>query len=249
MPREMRILYFFGRMPTARGTILEIGSYQGRSTIVLAKAAVAAGESFIHACDPLNSPAETDPDLQGASSIEPVFRASLAAQGVSEHVILHKQLSFELARTWDQPLRLLWHDGDHTYAGAKRDFREFIRHLQPGGIIAMHDVLHQFEGNLRVFIEDMLLSDDFGPVGCCGSVGWGQRVATIAEAIPYRKLKLRLFRKMINLVPGLAFGQKLRGLKKGRWTLAYNSVPHDEPRYDQLAVTLAKHASLGSAGR
>ena len=41
----------------------------------------------------------------------------------------------------------------------------FKPYLVDGAIVAMHDVLGTFEGALRVFVEEVLDSDDFGPAG------------------------------------------------------------------------------------
>jgi len=45
----------------------------------------------------------------------------------------------------------------------------FRPHLASGAIVALHDVLHTFEGPVRVFAEALLDSDEFGPAGLCGS--------------------------------------------------------------------------------
>jgi hypothetical protein len=50
----------------------------------------------------------------------------------------------------------------------------FRRYLVDGALVAMHDVLGTFEGTLRVFVEEVLSSDDFGPAGFSGSIGWAQ---------------------------------------------------------------------------
>ena len=52
---------------------------------------------------------------------------------------------------------MLWIDGDHTYHGTKVDFDLFSKFLSNGAIIAFHDVLGNFEGPIRVFMEDVLL--------------------------------------------------------------------------------------------
>src|SRR2546425_10633196 len=67
-----------------------------------------------------------------------------------------------------------WIDGDHVYEAVKQDLALFRPYLAPGAIVAMHDVLGTWPGPLRVFVEDVLGSDDFGPAGCFKSIGWGQ---------------------------------------------------------------------------
>src|SRR5690348_7472445 len=165
--REIRCLALLAAIPSAKGVVLEIGSFKGCSTIVLAKSAMLAGESTIVAVDPLTSPAKTDPSLHGKASGWSEFQLNLKNAGVEHAVEFHRQRSSELAGLWDRnrKIRLLWIDGDHTYAGAKTDLDSFRPFLANGAIVAMHDVLHSHEGPARVFAEDILLSPHFGPFG------------------------------------------------------------------------------------
>lgn len=41
--------------------------------------------------------------------------------------------------TWDQPIDILFIDGDHFYAGAKADYVKFEPFVKQGGFILMHD--------------------------------------------------------------------------------------------------------------
>jgi predicted O-methyltransferase YrrM len=45
------------------------------------------------------------------------------------------------AAVGDEPLDVLFIDGDHSYAGVSRDFQDYGPLVRPGGIIAMHDVV------------------------------------------------------------------------------------------------------------
>jgi hypothetical protein len=102
------------------------------------------------------------------------FLASLRAAGVEHKVEFHRAFSRDVARTWNRPIRLLWIDGDHSYKGCKEDFDLFAPYLSDGGIIAFHDTLNAFDGPIRVFVEEILRSDRFGPCGFVHSVAWGQ---------------------------------------------------------------------------
>lgn len=62
-PDEVLCLATLAAVPTVEGEILEIGSFQRKSTIVLAKASLLANQVRIVAVDPLTSPCSTDPDL------------------------------------------------------------------------------------------------------------------------------------------------------------------------------------------
>ena len=99
--REIRCLTLLAAVPSTKGTILEIGSFKGRSTIVLAKSAALAGETKIVAVDPLTSPSKTCPDLCGQTSGWCDFQANLKNAGVTAAVEFHQEFSQDLAAKWD----------------------------------------------------------------------------------------------------------------------------------------------------
>ncbi len=224
-PNEMRFLALLGSTPTANGDVLEIGSFKGKSTIILAKSAALAGVDMIHAVDPLTSPSETDPDLPAGESALADFSSNIEAHGVADRITLHQMLSSELAPSWDKTLRLLWIDGDHTYAGTRVDLESFAPHLADRSIVALHDVLHEFEGGIRVFMENVLLSPNFGACGFCGSIAWAQYLANGKPSDEQIRHKLWLYKRLSKLVPFIAFGRGLSGLRKKQYKLYRSRIP------------------------
>jgi predicted O-methyltransferase YrrM len=225
-PNEMKFLALMAAYPTARGEVLEIGSFKGKSTVILAKSAALAGDARINAVDPLTAPSETDPDLQGAESSLKDFQRNIETHGVAEKINFHQTFSYELAKTWDQPLRLLWIDGDHTYQGTKLDFEGFADNLADGAIVAIHDVLHEFDGGIRVFMENILLSPNFGACGFCGSIAWSQFHKNENKALQFRREKLALYDKLSRLIPFVVFHEPLKGLEKKKYKYYRSRVPH-----------------------
>ena len=237
--KEIRFLALLAACPTTKGEILEIGSFKGKSTIILTKAAAFSGNPKIVAVDPMTAPSVTDPDLKDAASSLTEFQANLRRHKIAPHVEFHCSFSSELANTWSRPLRLLWIDGDHTYKGTKQDFDLFAPHLADGAIVAMHDVLHEFEGGVRVFMEDVLLSPHFSPVGFCGSIGWAQFHADVRIGWKYRDQKLRLYRCLGRLIPYVVFKNELKGWEKKMYKLRRVLVPHgavDPARWLQAVI-------------
>lgn len=227
--KEIRFLALLAAVPRADGAILEIGSFKGRSTCVLARSAALIGDETVYAVDPMTAPSETDPDLRGAKDTLADFRRNIEAAGVADRVELHQTFSYELAKTWDRPLRLLWIDGDHTYLGTRLDLEGFSPHLNDGAIVAMHDVLHEFDGGVRVMMEHILLSPNFGACGFVGSIGWGQYLKDTGEAAQYRDQKLRLYKKLSRMIPFLTMRKEpLSGFEKKRYKVARALVPHGE---------------------
>jgi len=210
---ELRLLYLAAALPTARGEVVEIGSFRGRSTVALAKGAVWAGQEKVVACDPFTALSPTDPVAIG-SDYHGSFQATLERFGLSDHVEVHREFSADLAKGWTRPIRLLWIDGDHRYETVKADIEGFLPHLVPGAVIAVHDVASgHFWGPLACFMDDIVLSDRFGACGMCFRIGWAQYVGEggLAE---HRRAKRRAYRLLAAVRLAMAFGTKPRGLTR-----------------------------------
>lgn len=226
--KEIKLLALLAACPTAKGEILEIGSFKGKSTIILAKSASLTAETNIVAVDPLTSPSITDPDLQGEESCLKDFQTNLRNSGVEKHVEFHRKRSWELAKVWNRDIRLLWVDGDHTYSGTKSDFDMFSRFLSNGAIVAIHDVLNNYEGTIRVFLEYVLLSKHFGPVGMCGSTGWSQYFKDPNTGRKFKHQKNELYLKLRRLLPYCVFGKDIKGFAKIKHKVLRWKVPHGD---------------------
>jgi len=227
--QEIVFLAMTALYPTTEGVVLEIGSFKGRSTVVLAKSIreISPREKIV-AVDPLTSPSYTDPDLKGAKSSYDDFVANLKNAGVENNVEFHQMFSSELARIWDRKIRLLWIDGDHTYMGARNDLELFLPHLSNGAIVAFHDLLRLFEGPNRVFAENILLSEHFGAFGFCRSIGWAQYFEDPKMNQDFRKDKLKYYRKLSRLIPYSALKSPLllSRMEKLKFKLFRAMIPH-----------------------
>jgi hypothetical protein len=220
--KEMEFLALLGACPTAEGEVLEIGSFKGKSTVILARAAALVGDWGIVAVDPLcPSGSFTMVDCPW----EDEFCANLDRCGVAGLVEFHKAFSTELAKTWDRPLRLLWVDGDHSYEGAKTDLDIFSPHLSPGAIVAFHDMLKPLPGPLLAFANDVLSSRLFGAAGVCGSIGWAQYSGDPAAARRHSRARHRLRHRLRRLARYAEHGRG-GGVWKTMWNLNRYAVPH-----------------------
>ncbi len=235
--RDVKFLALLAACPTAQGEILEIGSFKGKSTIILSKSAGLAGGGKVIAVDPL-----IDGALPGGDLSLKQLRSNLERHGVADRVEFHQEYSAEFSRTWHGPLRLLWIDGDHSYAGAKSDFTLFSPFLADGAIIALHDVLHGRDGPIRVFAEDILLSPHFGAAGLCGSIGWSQFIKNAQVSANARALKLSLYTRLSRLLPYVVFDRQPRGAAKIAYKVLRWRVPHgDVDPSDWLRQVLPAH--------
>jgi len=155
---------------------------------------------------------------------------------VDPHTSPERVYSHELAREWKDSIRFLWIDGDHTYEGAKADLDMFKPYLVDGAIVAMHDVLGTFEGALRVFVEEVLDSDDFGPAGFSGSIGWAQYRPRDGRAARFRRRRRLLAVPARRLIPIARRADRgLHGWNKFLYKLWRPLAPHGDVSVAQMA--------------
>jgi predicted O-methyltransferase YrrM len=236
---EARFLGVVAACAPAQGAIVEIGSFKGKSTVMLATIAAHYGLGPVVSIDPHTSPSITDAKLEGQSSTLVDFKATLRSAGIEKQVEIHCAFSRDVAKSWERRIRVLWIDGDHTYAGTKEDFDLFFPHLAEGAIVVLHDTLHAFEGPIRVFVEDILRSSEFGPAGFVNSIGWSQYRPR--EVQSFRQQRERLARQAARLIPFVGQGRRVEGLTKLHYKLRRAFVPH-------AGLTPAEWAALVSLG-
>ena len=222
---EARLLGILAACVSRGGAIVEIGSFKGKSTVMLARVARHYGLGPVVAVDPHNFnnvELEEHRSKPGASSYQE-FLDHLRGAGVADDVEVHRAYSSEVADGWDRPIGFLWIDGDHSYRGAKSDFDGFLPHLLPGGVVAFHDALHEFAGPIRVFVEDVLRSDRFGGAGFVQSIAWAQWLPE--GGAKFRLRRAALERRAAPLIPLLKDERELRGLRKLRFKVLRSLVP------------------------
>jgi predicted O-methyltransferase YrrM len=139
----------------AVGPVLEVGSYCGKSAIYLAagvRAARAAGiRQQVVTVDhhrgseehqpgwEYHDPSLIDPE-SGRFDTLPRLRATLAAAGVEDDVVVIVGRSVDAARLWRMPLGMLFIDGGHTDAAAQWDYEGWAPWVALSGVLAIHDV-------------------------------------------------------------------------------------------------------------
>ncbi|MBB1255164.1 class I SAM-dependent methyltransferase [Streptomyces alkaliterrae] len=152
MPRDEGLaLYAAAVEAAATGLpLLEVGTYCGRSTILLAEAARAGGVTAVTVDHHRGSeeqqpgweyhdPGLVDPEV-GLMDTLPTFRRTLRAAGLEEHVVAIVGRSPQVAAVWGKPLGLVFVDGGHTDEHASGDYEGWAPHLAVGGLLVVHDV-------------------------------------------------------------------------------------------------------------
>lgn len=125
----------------AGGRIVEIGSFQGRSTIVLARAAH-EGVAIV-AIDPHAGNDRGPQEIHGfeveAEGDHERFHANLERAGVAGRVRHVRAFSDAALAEVAGPIDLLYVDGAHRYGPALADLRAWGERVVPGGVMLVHD--------------------------------------------------------------------------------------------------------------
>jgi predicted O-methyltransferase YrrM len=144
-------LYAAAREAGALGLpLVEVGTYCGRSTILLADAARACGTTAVTVDHHRGSeeqqpgweyhdPSVVDPEV-GLMDTLPTFRRTLHAAGLEDQVIALVGRSPQAAAIWQAPVGLVFIDGGHTDEHAGADYEGWAPHLATGGLLVIHDV-------------------------------------------------------------------------------------------------------------
>ncbi|GAA3751884.1 class I SAM-dependent methyltransferase [Streptomyces tremellae] len=130
--------------------LLEVGSYCGRSTLLLADAARGAGTVAVTVDHHRGSeeqqpgweyhdPEVVDQEL-GVMDTLPTFRRTLYRAGLEDAVVAVVGASPRAAALWGRPLGLVFVDGGHTDEHAVNDYEGWAPHLAEGGLLVIHDV-------------------------------------------------------------------------------------------------------------
>lgn len=147
------------------GTIVEIGSFQGKSTIYLAKTG-----QLVYAIDPHEG------KLDHGRTLFPTliaFRKHTKEFDVSNNVFLIQKTSLSAVRDWDKKIKLLFIDGLHDKKNAGFDYKNWSPFLIDGGVVAMHDSFCGWRGAQDVALNSIVLNDCYREVGVVGSIVYG----------------------------------------------------------------------------
>lgn len=143
-PKEAGALYDLAY--SATGPIVEIGSYQGRSTTALALGAMAGSKQPVYAIDPFIGvpPSSRKTDLGNESgwntSTPELLRANLDKVGINGQVKIVVKKSPDAAEEIPQ-CGVLFVDGSHLYEDVSKDLDLYLPKILPGGSVMVHDVV------------------------------------------------------------------------------------------------------------
>ncbi|MCQ4359907.1 class I SAM-dependent methyltransferase [Mycobacterium gordonae] len=180
---EGRALYDAALRYLDGGIGVEIGTYCGKSTMLLG-AAAQQRNSVLYTIDHHHGSEEHQAgwefhdtslvdEVTGLFDTLPAFRRNLDAAGLDDHVVAIVGKSPIVAQGWRSPLRFLFIDGGHTEAAAARDFEGWAKWLVADGGLVIHDVFPDPNDGGRAPYQiycRALASGQFREVGATGSL-------------------------------------------------------------------------------
>jgi predicted O-methyltransferase YrrM len=148
--------------------LVEIGSFRGRSAVILSTAA-GPGTTLV-AIDPHAGNDRGDLRGEGATQEEEAemdhkaFNANLEAAGVRDRVTHIRKFSHDAVDDIAAPIDLLYVDGAHQYGPAVGDIRAFGAMVRPGGTMLIHDSFSSVGVTLAI-LTDLAFSGRWRYVG------------------------------------------------------------------------------------
>ncbi|HEY7630141.1 MAG TPA: class I SAM-dependent methyltransferase [Thermoleophilaceae bacterium] len=180
---QARRLFERARSLAAPATIVEIGSYRGRSAIVLAQGAP-DGVAVV-AIDPHAGNDRGPQQLVGSSdqgqADNDAFRGNLERAGVAGRVRHVRLPSQDALGAVEGEVDLLYVDGAHRYAPARDDIARWGERVRPGGALLIHDSFSSVGVTLAI-MRLLSASGDWSYVGRSGSLAEYRRERPASRA-------------------------------------------------------------------
>jgi len=135
------------RWAAGRSAMVEIGVAEGVSAMALRENMAENGTLYL--IDPFH--------LSRFPALNFMKRAARRAVGSCRRgqVVWIEKFSQDAISSWNLPIDLLLIDGDHSKSAVERDWNDWSRFVQPGGVVIFHDA-RVFEGGWPAL--------DWGPV-------------------------------------------------------------------------------------
>jgi predicted O-methyltransferase YrrM len=190
---QARRLWDSARSVPAGGVVVEIGSFRGRSAIVLASA-LAEGARLV-AIDPHaggdRGPQEIEAETVRGEADHQAFEANLRAARVAERVEHVRLMSSDALGSVDGRVDLLYVDGAHRLGPARDDMVRWGARVREGGTMLVHDSFSSIGVTLAT-LASVTFGGDWRYVG---------RTRSLAE---YRRERLSGARRAANTLRQLA---------------------------------------------
>lgn len=160
------------KINTKNPVIVELGSWLGKSSIVLAKALSYKKAGILYCVDSFDLDGDNfsrDTYIKEQkklnSSVKEQFIFNIKKSKVLKYIKILEGKSYEVAKNFKDQIDLLFIDANHNYDSVKLDFFLWKDFIKIGGFIAFHDANVEKEhlngGPLRLIKEEILNSSSW----------------------------------------------------------------------------------------
>lgn len=166
--------------PEINPVVVEIGSWKGKSSSVIAAGLRGKQNARLFCLDPFGI--DENPEyqeryysslLETENDVLAVFKRNLQQCGVASIATPIKGYSFEIIDGWTTPIDFLFIDANHEYEAVLRDFVLWSPLVKVGGIVALHDTGH-WQGPTRV-MQEKLISPNYSEVQSVDTLAWARK--------------------------------------------------------------------------
>jgi len=151
-PPVVSLLFRLSKRLPSRPVIVEIGSWKGKSTVLLQ---LSRPDATVFAIDPFTGSHEHEEEFGEVDTYEDFLKNINAHCDASKVSVIRKK-SVEAIHEVPEAIDMLWIDGSHDYKDVKSDFELYFPKLKEGAWIAMHD--YKWQG-VKQFTWELLKSD------------------------------------------------------------------------------------------
>jgi MMP 1-O-methyltransferase len=198
--KEGETLYKLAKDCLPNTVIVEVGSWKGKSTIWLSKGSQKGNNLKVFAIDPHTGSSEHNSG--GKVWTFDKFKENILNAEVSDIVIPLVQTSEDAAKSFDDPVGLIFIDGAHEYNMVKLDFELWLSKVKDGGIMAFHDTTN-WPGPRKLVEEKLFKSSNFKGIRFVDSITYGRKRAVITYREKLENITFFFIRRIYNKkIPG-----------------------------------------------
>jgi predicted O-methyltransferase YrrM len=160
--KEEEALFRFAYSVGRDRCIVELGSWFGRSAILLGGACKTGGGATVFAVDLFAAAGCAKELLEARAGVEsqdflPRFHANIRAAGVDACVVALRSETAAAAVAWSgPPVQFLFIDADHSYEGVRRDWESWLPRLSRSARVAFHDYGNADYQGVERFVNELL---------------------------------------------------------------------------------------------
>ncbi|HYV35955.1 MAG TPA: class I SAM-dependent methyltransferase [Gemmataceae bacterium] len=160
-PSEMRALYTLAFDTSATSAIVELGAWQGKSTIMLAAGSSAGQNAPVFSVDYFNTIPNTGyaygAHLSASQDYLENYRQNVEQVRFSAKITPVRSNTEVAGKTWEGlPVGLLFIDADHRYESVRCDFLAWAPRCVEGAWVAFHDYGQPEHSGVGKFVDQLL---------------------------------------------------------------------------------------------